>query len=183
VIHVTVGTGGSTLEEDGTCLWLTCSKPSWSAFRAMHHGTLRLRFTPTSIHGDMMCGPAGDSGSNKNDITCNTGEVLDTFVIGTDPTTDAPPPATGARLAIERVGPNPASSPLRVEFSLPSEAPATLEIVDVAGRRWLRDELGSLAAGRHDATVSLAGLPGPGVFWLHLSQAGHGVVTKVVVVR
>jgi len=55
--------------------------------------------------------------------------------------------------------------------------------VDVAGRRWLHDELGSLAPGGHTATVSLASLPGPGVFWLHLSQAGRGVVSKVIVVR
>ena len=183
VVHVTVGTGGSTLEEDGSCLWLACTQPSWSAFRAMHHGTLRLSITPTSIKGDMLCGPAGDSGSNKNDVTCTSGDVFDSFSIGTGATTDAPPVAGGARLAITRVGPNPASSPLRVEFSLPNDAPASLEIVDVAGRRWRHDELGTLSAGTHAATVSLAGLPGPGVFWLHLSQAGHGVVTKVIVVR
>ena len=29
----------------------------------------------------------------------------------------------------------------------------------------------------------IVGLPGPGVFWLHLSQAGHGVVKKVIVIH
>jgi hypothetical protein len=180
VVHMTLGTGGSSLEEDGSCLWLACSVPSWSAKRAMHLGALRLRFTPTSIHADMLCGP---SGGGTNDVTCTTGDVIDALVIGTDVTTDAPPPVAGADLAIQRVGPNPASSPLHVEFSLPTDAPATFEMVDVAGRRWLHNELGVLAPGRHEATVSLAGLPGPGVFWLHLTQAGHGVVSKVIVVR
>ena len=179
VVHVTVGTGGAALEEDGSCLWLMCTQPSWSAYRAFHHGTLRLRFTPTSIHVDMICGPPG---GGATDVTCASGDVMDALVIGTD-VTDAPGPQVGAVLAITRVGPNPASSPLHVEFSLASDAPATLELVDVAGRRWLHDELGSLAPGGHTATVSLASLPGPGVFWLHLSQAGRGVVSKVIVVR
>jgi hypothetical protein len=183
VVHATVGIGGSSLEEDGSCLWLTCTQPSWSAYRCFHHGALRLRFTPTSIHGDAICGPAGDTGSNKNDVSCTSGDVMDAFVIGTDVTTDAPPPAPGAALAISRVGPNPATSPLHVEFSLATDAPASLEIVDVAGRRWLHDALGALSPGSHEATVSLAGLPGPGVFWLHLSQEGHGVVSKLIVIR
>jgi len=180
VVHYTAGTGGSSLEEDGSCLWLMCTQPSWSAKRAFHLGALRLRFTPTSIHADMICGP---SGGGTNDVSCSSGDVIDALVIGTDVTTDAPPPVAGAELALTRVGPNPASSPLHVEFSLASDAPATFELVDVAGRRWLHNELGSLSPGRHAATMSLAGLPGPGVFWLHLSQAGRGVVTKVIFVR
>ena len=185
VVHVTVGIGGSSLEEDGSCLWLGgCPAPSYTAFRAFHHGTLRMRFTPTSIHLDAICGPVGDTGSNKNDITCTSGDIFDALVIGTDVTTAAPPPAAGsAALAITRVRPNPASSPLHVEFSVPSDAPASFEIVDVAGRRWMHNELGTLSPGRHDATVSLAGLPGPGVFWLHLSQGDQGVVSKVIVIR
>ena len=128
----------------------------------------------------MLCGP---SGGGTNDVSCSSGDVIDSFVIGTDVTTDAPTPVASTALALTRVGPNPASSPLHVEFSLASDAPATFELVDVAGRRWLHNELGPLSPGRHAATMSLAGLPGPGVFWLHLSQAGRGVVTKVIFVR
>src|SRR6185369_4086342 len=35
VVHVTAGTGGASLEQDGSCLYLTCAQPSWSVFRAM----------------------------------------------------------------------------------------------------------------------------------------------------
>src|SRR5262249_55538604 len=136
VVHVTVGIGGATLEEDGTCLWLGgCPPPSWSAYRAFHHGTLRLRITPTSIHLDAICGPAGDSGSNKNDVTCAPGDLMDSFTIGTDVSTDAPPSAPGTKLAIEPVAPNPAHSPLHVAFTLAAGSPASFDIVDVAGRR------------------------------------------------
>jgi len=184
VVHVTVGIGGSSLEELSTsCHYSLCPAPSWSAYRCFHHGALRLRFTPTSIHGDAICGPAGDSGTNLNDITCNSGDVMDSFVIGTDVTTDSPPPSAGARLAIESVVPNPSRSPLRIVYTLAEDAPASFEVVDVAGRRWLHSELGSPGRGRHESTLGLAGLPGPGVFWLHLSQAGRQVISKVIFVR
>ena len=48
---------------------------------AFHHGALKLTFTPTSIHGEAICGPAGDTGSNQNDITCNPGDPFDTFQV------------------------------------------------------------------------------------------------------
>ncbi|MDD5319873.1 MAG: fibronectin type III domain-containing protein [Methylococcales bacterium] len=79
VIHVTAGTGGANLTQDGACLWLTCTKPSWSAFRAMHLGVLKLHFTASGIEGSFICGPAG---GGANDVTCTKGSVVDSFVIG-----------------------------------------------------------------------------------------------------
>lgn len=78
VMHLTVGTGGTPLETKGTCLWTLCKKPSWSNVRAMHHGVVRLRFTKTAIQGSFICGPAEPG---KNDITCKSGEVVDSFII------------------------------------------------------------------------------------------------------
>ena len=80
VTHVTAGTGGASLEQDGSCLWRTCSQPSWSAFRAMRLGPLRLRFSSTSIEGAFLCGPAG---GGVNDVACVEDDVVDAFVIGT----------------------------------------------------------------------------------------------------
>ena len=77
-VHVTVGTGGSTLETDGPCLWLTCTQPSWSAVRYFHLGYLRLSFTSSSIQGEFVCGP---NGSGTTDITCTPGSVIDSFNI------------------------------------------------------------------------------------------------------
>ena len=46
VIHITAGGGGSSLEEENaTCRWAGgCPAPAYSAFRAYHHGPVRLRF-------------------------------------------------------------------------------------------------------------------------------------------
>ena len=79
VIHVTVGTGGSSLEQGWLCLWRTCTKPSWSAVRYMRQGPLKLTFSATDIKGEFVCGPAG---GGENDIACSPGQVVDTFLIG-----------------------------------------------------------------------------------------------------
>src|SRR4029077_13159342 len=51
------------------------------------HGALRLRFGPHSIHGDAICGPP----SAHDDMTCTSGSIFDSFVIG-----DEPPSINGA---------------------------------------------------------------------------------------
>jgi hypothetical protein len=95
VVHITSGTGGANLEEASPpCLWAGgCPPPAWSAYRAMHHVALRLRFTATAIEGTAFCGPPGDSGSNLNDVTCTQGAILDSFVIGVGTAADTIRPA------------------------------------------------------------------------------------------
>ena len=78
VVHLTVGTGGSTLEQDGACLWLTCTKPTWSAVRFMRLGAMKLTFSPNAIAGSFLCGPAG---GGTNDISCTQGAAIDTFTL------------------------------------------------------------------------------------------------------
>ena len=79
IVHVTVGTGGSELEENNTrCLFRVCPAPSWSAYRAMHFGILRLQFTKGEIRGEFVCGPAG---GGKNDVQCKSGSILDRFTV------------------------------------------------------------------------------------------------------
>ena len=92
LVHVTVGTGGGGLEQDGSCLWRTCTQPAWSAFRAMRQGTFKLHFTATGIEGSFICGPPG---GGTNDVDCTVGSVVDNFVIGTigPPANDTTPPS------------------------------------------------------------------------------------------
>jgi hypothetical protein len=95
VTHVTAGAGGANLEQaSGSCLWSGgCPPPAWSAFRAMHHVAFRLTFSAAGIHGEALCGPAGDSGANRNDITCDPGTLVDSFTIGSGPVADTIRPA------------------------------------------------------------------------------------------
>ncbi len=184
VIHITAGIGGSTLEEaSGSCLYAGgCPAPSWSAFRAFHHGAVKLTFSPTAIHGEAICGPAGDTGSNKNDITCTLGSVFDSFDIGA--VADVPPgPVAGAQLAVSRIVPNPAVSSWSISYSLAGPAPARLALFDLSGRRVLERDLGSPGPGPHEASFTRESVPAPGLYWLQLSQAGRSVSFKVAFVR
>ncbi len=93
------------------------------------------------------------------------------------------PDAGPARLAIERVQPNPTGGPIQVWFRRPSEAPATFELMDLGGRRWLSRTVG--AEYGHRGRVDLdrgVGLP-PGLYLVRLAQGGAAVTAKVVVLR
>lgn len=100
VVHVTAGIGGQNLMQDGKCLWLTCAKPTWSAYRAMHQGALKLHFSDTAIAGSFICGPAG---GGVNDVKCAKGSVVDKFTIAAKsvvPTAAKPVSAVAASAAV-----------------------------------------------------------------------------------
>jgi len=182
VTHVTVGTGGSGLEAaPGSCLWAGgCPRPSWSAFRAMHHGSLRLHFTPTGIEGEEVCGPAGGTVANPNDISCIEGYIIDVFTIGAPGLAAGPPTPQGFRLIA--AAPNPATNGLDVTFSLTERGWATLEVLDVAGRRVHQRDLGP-GPGQQTIRLSRDIFPSSGLFYIRLHQSGRIVTTKVAVMR
>ncbi len=80
VTHITSGAGGGSLENvhSSGCLWQGCPPPAWSVKRYMHFGVVKLVFGSTSISGQLICGPAG---GGSNDVTCNSGDVMDSFTI------------------------------------------------------------------------------------------------------
>lgn len=182
VIHITAGIGGSTLEElAAPCYYSTCPPPSWCAYRAFHHGALRLTITPTSIHGEAICGPAGDSGSNHNDVTCTSGDVIDSFTIGTPLAVDPGAPSTGGP-RFGGIFPNPAFSEFTVSYELDRSDPATLQVLDAAGRVVMARAVDA-APGPGQQVLRRTGSMSPGVYWLRLSQSGRSSATRVVFMR
>ena len=177
VTHVTIGIGGSTLEplQGGLCAWTGgCPPPSWSVFRAYHHGVLRLRFDPDSIRGDVLCGPA----ATYDDVTCTEGSLLDHFALDGHTVSIGPP--TPTILALEPVRPDPARTTFTLVYTLADAGEARLELLDLAGRSVRRFALAPAAAGRHEALVSAVGGVRPGVYWLRLTQSGRDVRRSVV---
>lgn len=81
-------------------------------------------------------------------------------------------------LALEPARPNPTAGPLTLAFVLPSAARASVELLDVSGRRVLSREV-SAAAGRQ--LLRLDERLAPGVYVARLSQAGRAVTSRVVV--
>src|SRR5204862_8352092 len=71
---------------------------------------------------------------------------------------------------------------LDVSFSLPVAAPASLELLDVAGRALERVEVGSLGAGSHLARVGQRTNVRQGLYFVRLTQAGRSVTSKASLV-
>ena len=89
----------------------------------------------------------------------------------------------GFQLALQGLRPNPAVGELVASFSLPSSAAATLELLDITGRRWLAREVGSLGAGSHLLRLSDGVRVPAGMYWLKLTQNSRSLLAKALVVR
>lgn len=91
------------------------------------------------------------------------------------------PMTNGVRLDGAR--PNPVSGTMWVSFALATDAPATLEVVDVMGRRILERAVGPLGPGEHTLRVSEPGRLPAGLYLVRLTQGGERRITKFVVAR
>lgn len=89
----------------------------------------------------------------------------------------------GARAALFGILPNPGPGNLRVSFSLGSAAPASLELVDVTGRRLRQVEVGHLGAGEHALDLGAGLEVRAGVYWVRLRQSGVTEVMRAAVIR
>jgi len=92
-------------------------------------------------------------------------------------------PARGAELALRSVVPNPSRNGFRVSFRLTNGGPATVELVDVTGRRVEARDVGALGVGEHDMDLARMRRLSPGTYWVRLSQAGRSIARQVVIVR
>jgi hypothetical protein len=85
----------------------------------------------------------------------------------------------GLALALEGFRPNPSGARPSVAFTKPDAKPLSIEVLDVAGRRVLTRDFGSLAAGRY--VLPLGGRLVPGVYLVRLRAGGKAMSTRGVV--
>ena len=79
VVHVTAGMGGAALERATTaCGWPECKPPAFSAFRAIHHGFVKLTVRADGISLEAIC--AAKSAA-EDTLRCTDGEIMDTALI------------------------------------------------------------------------------------------------------
>lgn len=86
-------------------------------------------------------------------------------------------------LALTGARPNPSAGRLNVAFSLRDDSPASLAMLDVAGREVMHREVNSLGPGRHVVPVDPETRLAPGLYWLKLSQGGRSLLARAVVIR
>jgi hypothetical protein len=85
-------------------------------------------------------------------------------------------------LALDPVRPNPVrGGPVTVSFSLATGGDASLELVDVSGRRLASRDLSSFAAGRHVLALAPEHHPAPGIYLVRLRQGGIVRLSRVAV--
>jgi hypothetical protein len=78
---------------------------------------------------------------------------------------------------------NPTMRDIIVAFSLPDARSATLELIDISGRRVVEQEVGSLGPGRHAVTLGGGMSRAPGVYLVRLRRAGQSFTVRAVVIR
>lgn len=78
---------------------------------------------------------------------------------------------------------NPSITGLELQVTTSFAEPSCLEVLDVAGRRVLRRDLGRLAAGRHVLSVESREALNSGLYLVRVTQGGLTVSAKAVVMR
>jgi hypothetical protein len=86
-----------------------------------------------------------------------------------------------AVLSLAGFWPNPAGGRVQVSFSLADASAATISVYDIAGRRRLSREVGSLGPGSH--LLPLAGELPSGLYMLRLTQGTLSLTRKAMIVR
>ncbi|MBI5170500.1 MAG: VCBS repeat-containing protein [Candidatus Eisenbacteria bacterium] len=91
---------------------------------------------------------------------------------------------TSLAFALEPPSPNPVrGARLAVSFALAGAGPATLELLDVSGRRVAAREVGASGAGRHTAELTAPGRLAPGLYLVRLAQGGRTLTRRVSVIE
>jgi hypothetical protein len=103
---------------------------------------------------------------------------------GVTQTTTGVPEEKTLTFALATVGPNPSrDSRLLLSLTLPTGAPARLELLDVSGRRVASQEVGALGAGRHMVELADGGDLASGLYLARLSQGVNARTIRLVVMR
>jgi len=92
---------------------------------------------------------------------------------------DVPRTVTPGPLSLSAVRPNPTTGPATIRFRLSGDAPARMEVLDIAGR--LVDRRTVMGAGDHVERLDRIGAWPPGVYCIRVSQGGVARTTRFVV--
>ncbi|HTR96574.1 MAG TPA: T9SS type A sorting domain-containing protein [Candidatus Acidoferrales bacterium] len=79
--------------------------------------------------------------------------------------------------------PNPLVTNGVIAFSLPASGPATLEVIDLTGRRVSSRDVGALGVGAHQVPVTTGDRIRPGLYVVRLTQGGQTRSRRMVVLK
>jgi hypothetical protein len=154
------------------------STQAWTALPLAADGAGFVATIPESLGYLSLRIQGSDASGNTLDYTLEPAVLLQPGPVGVELPGEAP-----LRLALIGATPNPAPGGLVVAFALPDRAPATIEALDVAGRRVLARDVGSLGPGRHVLDLTSARAWKPGVYFIRLTHRDRTLVTKACVLE
>jgi hypothetical protein len=97
---------------------------------------------------------------------------------------DLPTRNPALTFALAPARPNPSHGErLSVAFTLPTASTASLELLDVSGRRVVEREVGSLGAGQHALDLGAGQHLAPGLYLVRLTQGTNTRTTRVAVLK
>lgn len=128
-----------------------------------------------ALTGRVVAGFTGTAGGNIDERLKFNIKVAQLGPVVAVPADDA------LAFALDPVRPNPSrGGALTVRFTLPSAAPARLELLDVAGRRIASHEVG---AGQHALDLGQGRRLAPGLYLVRLTQGANTRTTRVAVLQ
>ena len=92
-------------------------------------------------------------------------------------------PVEVVRLTLGLARPNPTSADIIVTFDLPTSAPATIQLLDLSGRRVFSRDVGSFGPGRPTLNLGTGLDLRSGIYFVRLAQSGQEATTRISVVR
>ncbi len=88
-----------------------------------------------------------------------------------------------ASLALWRAGASPARDGIELGVSLANASRASVDVLDILGRRLASREVGSLGAGDHVVRLTAAGELPPGIYLARLTCSGRSCTARVAVLH
>lgn len=94
------------------------------------------------------------------------------------------PAAASVAFGLSSIVPNPTfGGTLHVRFALSGNSAATLELLDIAGRRIASRDVGSFGAGPHDIGLGTGKRLPPGVYLVRLAQGGRSATVRATLLQ
>ncbi len=142
-----------------------------------------MRRPKTIMQGNALRQPAPTRDLINNGQTVPSGMVPASTRLITYDLSPSPRDPLPVAFGLGPIAPNPVTLDATIGFALPSDDPATLEIVDLAGQRVFHADVASRGAGRHAIRIGELKRLASGIYLVRISQGRESLIQRLVVVR
>ena len=157
-------------------------------YYAIHRGS-SAGFTPSpgnriATSGSPAYNDPGPAGRYYKLAAVDVNGNVSGYTLLTPQSTTGVPDAALLAFALSSAGPNPIrDGRVRLSVTLPSGAPASLELIDVGGRRVASRDISALGVGEHAVELTAGRRLAPGIYLVRLRQGDDERALRVAVTQ